>query len=217
MDVVSPEELVALMDRARDAGLRPAVHAIGDLAVSTVLDAFDRCGAGGSLEHAQLVDDADLPRFAALGVTASIQPAHLVDDRDATDVIWADRAQRSFRFRDLLDAGARLTMGSDAPVSPVDPWLAIRVAVERTGDCASRLAPGAGDLDVGGAVGLHPRRRSRAPRRAGRSGRPRRRPLPDPRRRTGLHRLGAHHRRWKGEPHQLVRTCKSVDRSDGVM
>lgn len=134
VDVVSPEELVALMGRARDAGLRPAVHAIGDLAVSTVLDAFGRCRTGGTLEHAQLVDDADLPRFAALGVTASVQPAHLIDDRDATDVIWADRAERSFRFRDLLDAGASLAMGSDAPVSPVDPWLAIRVAVERTGD-----------------------------------------------------------------------------------
>lgn len=134
VDAVSPEELVALMGRARDAGLRPAVHAIGDLAVSTVLDAFGRCGTGGSLEHAQLVDDTDLPRFAALGVTASVQPAHLVDDRDATDIMWADRAQRSFRFRDLMDAGAHLAMGSDAPVSPVDPWLAIRVAVERTAD-----------------------------------------------------------------------------------
>ncbi len=134
VDSIPPEELESLMTRARAAGLRPAVHAIGNLAVHTVLDAFARTGAAGTLEHAQLVDDADLPRFAELGVAASIQPAHLVDDRDTTDVVWADQPHLSFRYRDLLDAGARLLMGSDAPVSPVDPWLAIRVAVERTAD-----------------------------------------------------------------------------------
>ncbi|WP_114046241.1 amidohydrolase family protein [Acidipropionibacterium virtanenii] len=134
VDSVAPDELVELMRRARAAGLTPAAHAIGDLAVGVVLDAFERSGAHGFLEHAQLVADADLRRFAQLGVTASVQPAHLIDDRETTDAIWTDRAARSFRFRDLLEAGARLILGSDAPVSPVDPWLAIRVAVERTGD-----------------------------------------------------------------------------------
>ena len=58
----------------------------------------------------------------------------LVDDRDATDVMWADRADRCFRFANMVRAGTELALGSDAPVSPVDPWGAIRVAVERIGD-----------------------------------------------------------------------------------
>ena len=91
-------------------------------------------GISGSIEHAQVLTDADVRRFAALGVRASIQPLHLVDDRDATDVMWADRADRCFRFADMVRAGTELALGSDASVSPVDPWGAIRVTVERTGD-----------------------------------------------------------------------------------
>lgn len=142
VDAVPLAELESLIARATRAGIQPAVHAIGDLAVSTVLDAYQHCGVGGRLEHAQLVEDADLPRFAALGVTVSIQPAHLIDDRDVMDQVWGDLNVGSFRFRDMLDAGARLIMGSDAPVSPVDPWLAIRVAVERTGDQRPGWYPG---------------------------------------------------------------------------
>lgn len=128
------DDLVGLMSAARRAGLSSAVHAIGDRAVTMVLDAFERSGARGSVEHAQLLRDRDIPRFARLGVTASVQPLHLVDDRDSADQLWADRSGRAFRFADLLTAGARLALGSDAPVSPVDPWAAVRVAVERTAD-----------------------------------------------------------------------------------
>jgi predicted amidohydrolase YtcJ len=134
VDTVGPRDLESLLARARDADLLSAVHAIGDRAATTVLDAFEITGERGSLEHAQLLRRSDLPRFAALGVTASVQPLHLVDDRDAADVVWADRTGRTFLFADLLASGARLAFGSDAPVSPVDPWAAVRVAVERTGD-----------------------------------------------------------------------------------
>jgi predicted amidohydrolase YtcJ len=127
-------ELTDLLARATSCGLGVAVHAIGDAAVADALDAVAATGAAGSVEHAQLVDLADLDRMARLGVVASVQPAHLVDDRELTDDLWADRAGRAYAFRSMLDAGVRLALGSDAPVAPLDPWLAMAAAVHRTGD-----------------------------------------------------------------------------------
>ena len=131
---LSPDELAAACARAAAGGLEVAVHAIGDAAVTSALDAVERARATGSLEHVQLVAPADLPRFAALGVRASVQPAHLLDDRDVTARLWPDREDRCFALRSLLDAGAELRLGSDAPVARLDPWLAMAAAVHRSGD-----------------------------------------------------------------------------------
>ncbi|MEU6251134.1 amidohydrolase [Streptomyces sp. NPDC047043] len=128
------EELVRLMRRAVGHGIEPAVHAIGDRANTLALDAFAAVGRPGRIEHAQLLTAADIGRFAALGVTAGVQPAHATDDRDVADRHWAGRTGRAFAYADLLAAGARLEFGSDAPVSPLDPWLGIAAAVHRTGD-----------------------------------------------------------------------------------
>jgi predicted amidohydrolase YtcJ len=128
------EELIRLIARARDCGLETAVHAIGDAAVATALDAFQATGAPGSIEHAQLVALADITRIGRLGVRASVQPAHLLDDRDVTQQCWPDRADRCFPLRSMMDAGVRLVMGSDAPVAALDPWLAMAAAVHRSGD-----------------------------------------------------------------------------------
>lgn len=129
---VPEAELAALLERARQTGFVPAVHAIGDAAVTIALDAFAGAGIGGRIEHAQLVADTDLARFAALGVTASVQPAHLLDDREVAAEHWAGRTDRAFPFRSLLDAGAALAFGSDAPVAPLDPWRTLRAAVDRS-------------------------------------------------------------------------------------
>jgi predicted amidohydrolase YtcJ len=126
-----PDELAALLARAARGGLRVAVHAIGDAAVGLALDAIAASGARGSVEHAQLVAHADLPRFAALGVVAGVQPAHLLDDRAVTMRLWEDRQDRCFPLRSLVHAGATLALGSDAPVAPLDPWLATAAAVHR--------------------------------------------------------------------------------------
>jgi predicted amidohydrolase YtcJ len=130
----TPGELRALLDRATAHGLRTAVHAIGDAACHDALAAYAETGASGSLEHAQLMTRADVTRMARLGVVASVQPAHLLDDRDITEVVWPDRAERSFPLRWMLDDGATLALGSDAPVSPLDPWLAMAAAVHRSAD-----------------------------------------------------------------------------------
>lgn len=128
---VSDRELQELLARAADAGFVPAVHAIGDAANQVALDAFERTGKGGRIEHAQFVRREDLPRFAELGVTASVQPVHALDDRDAAEANWGGRTERSFPLRSLLDAGATLAFGSDAPVAPLDPWTAMSAAVTR--------------------------------------------------------------------------------------
>ncbi|HYI52025.1 MAG TPA: amidohydrolase family protein [Microbacterium sp.] len=131
---VSPAELFELMTAATGAGLACAIHAIGDIANSHALDAFAITGAVGTIEHAQLVAHADVPRFARLGVRASVQPEHAVDDRDLTDSIWAEQTALPYPLRALADTGANLLFGSDAPVSPLDPWAAMASAVFRTRD-----------------------------------------------------------------------------------
>ena len=132
MLTVPPEVLVPLLRRASAAGIVPWVHAIGDRANTLALDAFEELGVGGRIEHAQLLAASDVPRFAALGVVASVQPEHAVDDRDLADAVWADRSERLYTFRSLLDAGAELRFGSDAPVAELDPWVAMAAAVTRT-------------------------------------------------------------------------------------
>ena len=130
----STADLHALFTRARSGGLSVAAHAIGDRANTEVLDSFAATGASGSVEHAQLLRRADVPRFAQLGLTASMQPHHLVADRDPAGVLWADRTDRLYLAASLLRSGATLALGSDAPVSPPDPWLAMATAVHRSGD-----------------------------------------------------------------------------------
>jgi predicted amidohydrolase YtcJ len=134
LPALAPAELVALARRAAAHGLTPAIHAIGDRAVATALDAFDAIGGGGRIEHAQMARAEDLPRFARLGVIASVQPEHAMDDRDVADTHWAGRTERAFPLASLLAAGATLAFGSDAPVAPLDPWAGVAAAVGRTRD-----------------------------------------------------------------------------------
>jgi predicted amidohydrolase YtcJ len=134
MLTVPEDRLVELMRRASGAGLQPSVHAIGDRANTIALDAFEKVGCTGRIEHAQFVSTPDLPRFGQLGVAASVQPDHAMDDRDVADRYWAGRTDRAFPLRSFLDAGARILLGSDAPVSPLDPWRTIAAAVGRARD-----------------------------------------------------------------------------------
>jgi len=128
---VNEDDLTEILRQAHRAGLLPAVHAIGDAANTVALNAFERAGTTGRIEHAQFLQHDDFARFAQLGVTASVQPEHALDDRDAVEFNWAAGADRAFAFRTLLDAGATLAFGSDAPVAPLDPWTAMSAASSR--------------------------------------------------------------------------------------
>lgn len=149
--LVPPDELRPLLARARDAGLDAALHAIGDHANTLVLDAFESSGARGRIEHAQLLTGADVARFASLGLIASVQPEHALDDRDVADRLWAGRTERAFAYGSLHAAGARLALGSDAPVAPLDPWVALAAAVHRTADDRDRWHP---EQEIDRAVAL---------------------------------------------------------------
>lgn len=131
---VPPERLTALLTLATANGLTCAVHAIGDRANALALDAISVTGATGTIEHAQLLRPSDLERFAETGTAASVQPEHAMDDRDVAEVHWAGRTDRAFVLRSLLEAGAALRLGSDAPVAPLDPWVSIAAAVTRSRD-----------------------------------------------------------------------------------
>jgi predicted amidohydrolase YtcJ len=131
---LSAAELRDLLTLATEGGLEVATHAIGDAAVHEALAAYAATEARGSIEHAQLMARADVGTMAGLGLRASVQPAHLLDDRDVTEQCWPDRSDRCYMFRSLLDAGVELALGSDAPVSRLDPWLAVAAAVHRSAD-----------------------------------------------------------------------------------
>jgi predicted amidohydrolase YtcJ len=132
--LIDEEELVRLMTVASRNGLAPAVHAIGDHANTITLNAFERVGCTGRIEHAQLVRPEDARRFARPGLVTSVQPQHAMSDRDVADRHWPGRTGTAFPYGSLLRAGATLEFGSDAPVSEPDPWHAIADAVHRTDD-----------------------------------------------------------------------------------
>ena len=127
----SAAELTEMIEAGRRAGLSVATHAIGDRALDTALKAYAVTGARGSIEHAQVTTSQGIAEMARLGLTASVQPAHLLDDYRTTDRVWADKTDRCFTLRSLLDHGVAVALGSDAPVAPLDPWLAIATAVHR--------------------------------------------------------------------------------------
>ncbi|HYD52670.1 MAG TPA: amidohydrolase [Gemmatimonadaceae bacterium] len=137
--VSTPEQLYEWTRGADAAGLHVLVHAIGDRAIRTQLDVFERVarehGARDRrvrIEHAQHVAPAELPRFKQLGVIPSMQPYHAIDDgRWAEKVIGPERAKGTYAFRALLDHGATLAFGSDWFVAPPTPLEGIYAAVTR--------------------------------------------------------------------------------------
>lgn len=159
LQIASRAELRAIVERASGAGLRVAVHAIGDAANRDALDVLAETrplwsgrGLLPRIEHAQLLHPDDLPRVGALGIVASVQPAHLPTDRDAAELAWGGaRCAGAYAWRSLAAGGAVLAFGSDAPIEPLDPLLALHVAVNRTADERPPFGPGEA-LDVRAAL-----------------------------------------------------------------
>ena len=137
--VNTPENLYQWTSGADKAQLHVMIHAIGDRAIRTLLDTYDRVATENGprdrrfrMEHAQHIAPADLPRFAKLGVIASMQPYHAIDDgRWADRVIGPERAKGTYAFRSLIDSGATLAFGSDWFVAPPTPLEGIYAAVTR--------------------------------------------------------------------------------------
>ena len=137
MRLMEPGELTAVIEEAAAAGMPVAVHAIGDLANREALDGFEATeatwgplGLRHRVEHAQCIHADDIARYARLGITASVQYSHATSDRELAKRLWADRLDRAYPYRQLLDAGVRLAGGSDAPVEELDPLAGLRSAAE---------------------------------------------------------------------------------------
>ncbi len=131
----SPVEWRRLAARAAAHGIATQIHGIGDAAVRTALDVLEAAprvpGVAHRVEHAQLVDPADVPRFARSGIAASVQPCHLCSDAPAARMAWGDRVRHAFPLAALATSGALIPMGTDAPVESPDPWRNLAAAVLR--------------------------------------------------------------------------------------
>jgi predicted amidohydrolase YtcJ len=141
VQITSGAELAEIVRRGAAAGFPVAVHAIGDRANREALDAFEETrdvwqpkGLRQRIEHAQLLAPDDLPRFAALGVACSVQFSHAPSDRDLADEHWGGKTGGAYAFRSLLESGAVVANGSDAPIEELDPLAGIRAGVRRTLD-----------------------------------------------------------------------------------
>lgn len=138
IEVLPVEELAALVGRANSSGIAVATHAIGDRANRLVLDAYAAHvaltrahGLRNRIEHAQHIDPADLARFVDLGVIASLQPTHCTTDYALADRRIGGRPLANYAWRSLLDLGAAVAFGSDAPIEPERPMYGIHAAVTR--------------------------------------------------------------------------------------
>jgi predicted amidohydrolase YtcJ len=139
--ITSGEELGEIVLAGAEAGFPVAVHAIGDSANREALDAFERTrpmwaplGLRHRVEHAQLLSPSDLPRFAELGVACSVQFSHAPSDRDLADRAWPKQIDGAYAYRSLIDSGAVVANGSDAPIEELDPLAGVRAGVLRTID-----------------------------------------------------------------------------------
>jgi predicted amidohydrolase YtcJ len=147
VEITSSAGLAEVVRAAAAAGWPVGVHAIGDAANRAALDAFEATvdawrplGLRQRIEHAQLLDPLEVPRFAELGVSASVQFSHAPSDRDLADRVWEGHGG-AYAYRSLLDAGARLANGSDAPVEELDPLQGLVAGVLRTLDARPAWRP----------------------------------------------------------------------------
>jgi predicted amidohydrolase YtcJ len=137
------EELNRMTLERAQAGFQMGFHAIGDRAAAMALEAFAQPGVSHSarnrIEHAQVVDPADFPRFKTLGVIASMQPNHLLTDMNwAEDRLGPQRAEYSYAWKAFLTAGVPLAFGTDYPVEPVTPFRGLYAAVTRMNEAGTK-------------------------------------------------------------------------------
>lgn len=148
MAAMPAEDLEALIAKSIQNGMSVVVHAIGDAANRKVLNAIHTASEAPHLqlgnvysphtlalpnriEHAQLVHPKDIPRFAELRVIASMQPVHVTSDMEIAERLWGQRCATAYACRSLLESGATLAFGSDAPVEAFNPWKGMHAAVTR--------------------------------------------------------------------------------------
>ena len=136
--LIAPEKLLMLLKDADQAGLKLAIHAIGDKAIDNLIDGFEKtagdqiAGRRYRIEHFQHPTSDAIQRLGKLGIIAAAHPYHAIDDgRWAEEKIGAERIKTTYAFRTILDAGGILSFGSDWPVAPLAPLAGVYAAVTR--------------------------------------------------------------------------------------
>ena len=134
----SDAEIFRLANTAASAGFQLAIHAIGDAANAQEIALYERLtklypgDRRWRIEHAQIVDPADIPRFTPAGIIASMQPTHQTSDRlMAEKRLGMDRLGGAYAWQSMLKSGARLAFGSDFPVESPNPFPGLSAAVSR--------------------------------------------------------------------------------------
>ena len=146
--LMPPDVPLAWYKEANKLGYPVRVHCCGDAAVRLALDCFeesnkvnDNSNIRNAVEHMDCVSDADIPRFAELGVIASMQPAHLIMVKGILAERYGDRIKNEWCFRKLINAGATIAIGTDSPVVDIDPYLTIYKAVTRKDVDGTKYGP----------------------------------------------------------------------------
>lgn len=142
--LITPEERVrSLFEQIHSAGFQISYHAIGDYSNTLALDEFARlveqdeeadtlASSRHRIEHAQIVQLTDIPRFHELGIIPSMQPTHATSDKNmAEDRVGSERIAGAYAWRRFIDAGSMIAGGSDFPVELVNPFYGIHAAVTR--------------------------------------------------------------------------------------
>ncbi|GAB5348075.1 amidohydrolase [Alteriqipengyuania sp. 357] len=147
LPLLSDAQLRNMMSRAAMDNYQVAIHAIGDAANSEALSAIEELSESyrgdrrWRIEHAQIVSPEDIDRFGEYGIIASVQPVHQTSDRLMAQArLGADRLAGAYAWASLQDAGARLALGSDAPVESPAPFVGLAVAMSRVD--ADGMPPG---------------------------------------------------------------------------
>ncbi|MCC3862423.1 amidohydrolase [Pseudemcibacter aquimaris] len=139
IEVATQEEVYEISKAAIDTGIQIVTHAIGDEAVSTTLNsyekAFNETGKQDHrfrMEHAQIIHEEDVNRFVELGVIPGVQPGSVITDMDWTETrIGPERIKRAYLFRDFLNTGTPLIFSSDFPTESINPFEGMYRAVTR--------------------------------------------------------------------------------------
>lgn len=136
LSLLEPSALAQLMARAEEADVQLAIHAIGDLANRRIMDTFEAGEHDAEdrwrIEHTQILHPDDIARVGTLGLIASMQPSHAIGDfKFAPDRLGRDRLYGAYAWQSLLETGAIIVGGSDAPVEVGTPQIEFYAAVAR--------------------------------------------------------------------------------------
>ena len=138
-ETIHPSDVyIKWVEKVNKLGYAVKFHCTGDAAIRLALDSFensnkvnDNSNLRNAVEHMDIVSYEDIPRYAKLGVIASMQPSHLIMLKGIGALRYGERSKREWNFRKLIEAGVKLSIGTDGPVVDINPLYTVYKAVTR--------------------------------------------------------------------------------------